>query len=89
LRGWGGAGFAGRSGRGPRSTASGGTALALVRLDETKGTMDVGDAIEASGVRLGLELAEFAGAGGGGTAVRRKDALADSVRRRMRKSVRA
>lgn len=37
-----------------------GMALALVRLDRAKEAIDLGDAIEAGGVTLGLELPEYA-----------------------------
>jgi folate-binding protein YgfZ len=45
---------------GTLGSSADGLALALVRLDRAKEAMDLGDAIEAGGVTLALELPEFA-----------------------------
>ena len=46
---------------GTLGSSADGLALALVRLDRAKEAIDLGDAIEAGGVTLGLELPEYAG----------------------------
>ena len=45
---------------GTLGSSADGLALALVRLDRAKEAIDMGDAIEAGGVTLALELPEFA-----------------------------
>ncbi len=45
---------------GTLGSASGGLALALVRLDRAKAAIDLGDPIEVGGVTVGLEIPDFA-----------------------------